>query len=398
MASTLAALPQHYALVEWLRVHEKEVWDWFADAERRSVNAEEVRMSLLRDTYRLDAEAHVDVFREIDAAKTALGLDIEIHAYQSQGQSTANAAICYLPGEAHLIFSGPILTLLSVEELRGVIGHELAHYLLWQMEGGAFYLADRILHQAAAHPAAEASHLQSARLWSLATELFADRGAFIATNCMETAVAGLVKVSTGISQVSGKSYLAQAGEIFSKSKPKTEEYTHPETFMRAHALQLWSDQHPDLEPTISSMLSMDDGMDSLDIIQQTSLTKITRRFITQFLRPKWFQSDAVLAHARLYFPDFKSTSTDDAELMAELAELPSSKREYLCQVMLDFCAVDQDLEEMPVAAGIEWSRDMECLGAFEKLATKALKVKAKDMKRLKEKASEMLAREEVSQS
>ena len=34
---------------------------------------------------------------------------------------------------------------------------------------------------------------------------------------------------------------------------------------------------------------------------------------------------------------------------------------------------------------------MECLGPFEKLATKELKVKAKDFKRLKEEATQMLA-------
>ena len=110
----------------------------------------------------------------------------------AQGRTDPNAAICYLPGEAHLIFTGPILTLLSAMELRAVIGHELAHYLLWQIEDGAYYLADRILHQSAAHAQAESSHIQSARLWSLATELFADRGSYQATGCLETDVASLV--------------------------------------------------------------------------------------------------------------------------------------------------------------------------------------------------------------
>ena len=33
---------------------------------------------------------------------------------------------------------------------------------------------------------------------------------------------------------------------------------------------------------------------------------------------------------------------------------------------------------------LEFARDLECLGAFEKLLTKELKVKAKDLKKLKE--------------
>lgn len=389
---SLTPLPQHQALVDWLRTSEREIWDWHADGERLSQDAEAVRLSLLRDTYRMDAEGHPELFAEIAAAKLALGLgDLEVHAYQAQGQTSPNAAICYLPGEAHLIFSGPILTLLAPAELRAVIGHELAHHLLWQMEGGAFYLADRIIHQSAAHPLAEPSHGQSARLWSLATELFADRGAFQVTGCLETAVASLVKTCTGVSQVSGKSYLSQASEIFSKSKPKTDQLTHPETFMRARALQLWVEEDADLDAAITRMLEDDEGLDGLDLIQQVNLTKLTRRFLSWHLRPEWFRSEAVLAHARLYFPEF-SAGAGDEELMArELAELSKPRREYLCQVMLDFCAVDPDLEDLPVAAAIEQARAMECLSHFEKIAGKELKLKARELKKLKENAATMLA-------
>ncbi|MCW1912802.1 M48 family metalloprotease [Luteolibacter sp. GHJ8] len=392
MSRTLSPLPQHQALVDWIRSKEPEVWAWQSDAERLTQDAEEVRLSLLRDSYRMDAEGHPELFAEIRAAQEALGLsEIQVHAYQAQGRTDPNAAICYLPGEAHLIFTGPILTLLSGMELRAVIGHELAHYLLWQMGDGAYYLADRILHQSAAHAQAEPSHIQSARLWSLATELFADRGSYQATGCLETAVASLVKTSTGLAHVSGKSYLSQAAEIFSKSKPKTEQLTHPETFMRARALQLWVEEGADLDAAVALMLEEGEGLDELDLTQQVRLTALTRRFLEQHLRPAWFRSDAVLAHARLFFPDFKPAEVADEALLTELLDLSKARREYLCQVMLDFCAVDPDLDELPVAAGIEQSRAMESLGHFEKLATKELKVKAKDLKRLKEQSATLLA-------
>jgi hypothetical protein len=392
MIRNLTALPQHLTLVDWLKNHESEVWKWHSDAERLTQDAEEVRLSLLRDTYRMDADGHPELFAEIAAVQEALGIShLKVFAYQSQGQSTPNAAICYLPGEAHLIFSGPILTLLTSAELRAVIGHELAHHILWQMEDGAFYLADRLLHQSAAHPHAEPSHGQSARLWSLATELFADRGAYLATGCLETAVASLVKTCTGISQVSGKSYLAQAEEIFSKSKPKTEQLTHPETFMRARALQLWVEESEGLDEAITRMLVEDDGLEEMDLIQQVRLTGLTQRLLKQHLKPAWFRSEAVLAHAKLYFPDFVPDDAIDDALPAELDALSKPRREFLCQVLLDFCAVDPDLDELPVAAAIERARGLECLSHFEKLATKELKLKAKDLKRLKEKSSELLA-------
>lgn len=396
MIEGMEPLPQHRELVDWLRTREKDLWDWYSHAERRQQDVEAVRLSLLRDMYRMDASGHPELFAEISAAKQSLGVEAEIFAYQAQGV-TANASICYLPGEAHLIFSGPILTLLTPMELRAVIGHELAHYLLWQKDGGDFYLADRILHLAAEHPQAHVCHEQSARIWRLVTELFADRGSYVATGCLETSVAGLVKVSTGSTHVSGKSYIAQAKEIFSKSKPKTEQLTHPETFMRAHALNLWVSDDQDLSHALAGMLETSEGLDELDLLQQAELTRVTRRFLAQFLQPDWFRSDAVLAHARLYFPDFIPDEIEQRSVIAELSALSKPRREYLCHVMLDFCAIDPDVEDLPVAWAFEYARLLECVSFFEKQAVKELKLKVRDVKRLKEKSAGNPAKVEIDQ-
>lgn len=382
MPKPLSPLLQHRQLTDWLRREESEVWRWFADKEKSATDAEQVRLSLLRDTYRMEAEAHPEVFREIEAACAALGITASVHAYQAQNETAPNAAVCHLPGEAHVIFSGPILSLLLPEELRGVIGHELAHHHLWQMENGDFYLADRILHSAANHPGAEPAHAQSARVWRLATELFADRGAYLATGSLETAVAGLVKTTTGLAQVSAKSYLAQAEELFSKSKPKTDQLTHPETFIRARALQLWVEEDESLDDTIARMLDFDEGLDDLTLVQQSELAELTRRFLAHLLSPDWYQTEAVLAHARLFFREFKPAA--DSLILAEIAERPTSHREYFAQLMLDFCAVDPDLNDAPLSRCLEFARDLECLGTYEKRLTKELKVKAKDLKKLKE--------------
>jgi len=382
MHRPFAPLVQHRALVEWLRREEKEVWKWFAEKENAATDAEEVRLSLLRDTYRMDAEGHPEVFREIGAACAALELDAAVFVYQAQNQAEPNASVCYLPGEAHVIFSGPILSLLSADELRGVIGHELSHHLLWQMEGGVFLLADRIFHAAASHPGGEPAHANSARVWRLATELFADRGAYLATGSLDAAVGGLVKTTTGLAQVSAKSYLAQAKEIFSKSKPKTDQFSHPETFIRARALQLWVEEDDGLEETISRMLESEEGLDGLTLVEQSGLAALTRRFMAHLLEPAWFQSEPVLAHARQFFREFRPA--EDAKIVAEAADLPAPHREYLTRVMLDFCAVDPDMDDQPISRCLGIARDLGCLGDFEKLLTKELKLKAKNLKKLKE--------------
>ncbi len=358
------------------------MWQWFAENEKTATDAEQVRLSLLRDTYRMDEEGHPDVFREVEAACAALGVTAAVHVYQAQQHAEPNAAVCHLPGEAHVIFSGPILSLLSAEELRAVVGHELAHHHLWQLEEGAFFLADRILQSAASHPGAEPAHAQSARTWRLATELFADRGAYLATGSLEATVAALVKTTTGLPQVSAKSYLAQAEEIFSKSKPKMDQLTHPETFIRARALQLWVEEDETLEATIARMLDFDEGLDDLTLVQQSEMAALTRRFLAQLLEPSWFQTEAVLAHARLFFREFQPDG--DITILDELAERPASHREYFAQLMLDFCAVDPDLHDQPLSHCLEIARGLECMGAFEKLLTKELKVKARDLKKLKE--------------
>lgn len=382
MPAILEPLPQHHSFTEWLRREEKEVWRWFENLEKSGTDAEGVRLSLLRDTYRLDQESHPEIFREIEAACAALRIQAEVFAYQAQHSSEPNAEICHLPGEAHVIFHGPILSLLSTEELRAVIGHELAHHHLWQMEEGRYYLADRILQSAASHPAAEPAHAQSARVWRLATELFADRGAYLATESIEATVACLVKISTGLSHVSAKSYLSQAEEIFSKSNPRTEGLTHPETFIRARALQLWVEGDDSLGDAIDRLLDSDGSLDALTLLQQAEMSELTRRFLGHVLEPVWFQSDAVMAHARQFFREIKPAT--DPAIIAELASRPVHHREYFTQLMLDFCAVDPDRDDPPLLRCLQIARDLECLGAFEKLLTRELKIKAKELKKLKE--------------
>ena len=202
------------------------------------------------------------------------------------------------------------------------------------------------------------------------------------TGSLEATVAGLVKTTTGLAQVSAKSYLAQAAEIFSKSKPKIDQLTHPETFIRAWALQLWVEEDESLDETIARMLDLDEGLDDLTLVQQSEMAALTRRFLAHLLEPVWFQTEAVLAHTRLFFREFKAAP--DAAIITELAERPASHREYFAQLMLDFCAVDPDLHDQPISRCLEFARDLECLGAFEKLLTKELKLKAKELKKLKE--------------
>lgn len=394
--ANLEPLPYHLELRDYLKSQERELWNWFASARAQADYTENLRLSLLKSTYRLDAESHPDLFKAVEEAKSRLQLDLPVTVYQAQNSPQPNAALYFIPGEGHVVLSGPVLSLLNAEELKSVIGHELAHYHLWQWEQGELHIADRLIHAVANDPRASASHEQTARRFQLYTEIFADRGSLHVTGDMHPVIAGLVKIETGIGQVSAPGYLKQAEEIFAKNVVATEGVSHPEAFIRARALALWQEQRGNAAPQIASMIEGVVALDDLDLIGQARLVKSTRRLLEQFLQPKWFQTPAVLGHARLFFADFVPAKSKDPLALAELKFSEAKLREYLCYLLLDFVTADPELDELPLAAALELSRQLELDAPFEKLAAKELRMKVRDLRKLKEQAGEMLAKAEVT--
>jgi peptidase M48-like protein len=387
---TLDPLPYHCALVAYLKAEERALWDWFAAARARADEAESLRLALLKSTYRLDAADHPALYQTAAEAKDALGLDVPLTIYQSQQPHELNAALYYIPGEAHLLLSGPLLTLLAPAEMKAVLGHELAHYLLWGRDGGEYFIADHVMQAVAADPRAERSHHQSARRYRLYTEIFCDRGALHVSGALHDVVAGLVKLETGLHQVSAASYLTQADDVFAGATPKTEGLSHPEAFIRARALRLWAERGAESERDVSAMIEGAATLDDLDLIGQVRLTDLTRRLLAQLLRPRWFQTDVVLAHARLFFDDFRAATADDATLLDDLRFTDGRLRDYVCYLLLDFAAADAELDDLPLAATLGWSQRLGLDGPFEKLVVKELGVKPRALKKLTQQAAELL--------
>ncbi len=392
----LEPLPYHVELRDYLKSHEHELWDWFASARAQADYTENLRLALLKSTYRLDAEGHPELYLAVEAAKASLQLDIPVTLYQAQNSPQPNATLYFIPGEGHVVFSGSVLTLLNTEELKSLIGHELAHHVLWGREAGEFHIADRLIQAVAEDPRASASHEQTARRFQLYTEIFADRGSLQVTGDVHPVVAGLVKIETGLSQVSAQGYLKQAEEIFAKGNPATEGLSHPEAFIRARALALWQEQGENATMAITAMIEGGMALEELDLIDQVRLTQATRRVLEQFLQPKWFQTPAVLGHAKLFFDDVQPAATRDASVFDGLKLSDPKLREYFCYLLLDFATVDPELDDMPLAAALDLSRQLDLEAQFERLAAKELKMKVRDVRKLKEQAAEMLAKAEAN--
>jgi hypothetical protein len=382
-------------VVGYLKATEPELWRWASSAEARQEYGEEMRMAMLKANYRLDAEGHPELVQRCAAVAEKLGVTAPVTLYQAAGGFGLNAMLCYFPGEAHIVFVGSILSTLKGAELDAVLAHELAHYRLWEIEGGDFLVAERLLVAAANDPRAVAGHAQSARRFRLYTEIFADRGAYAGCGELDAAVAALVKTETGLPEVSASSYLRQADEIFAREGATTKGLEHPETFIRARALRLWAENDPALDEWLQATIEGPLLLDELDLAGQQRMAKLTRRFLGELLRPRWFQSPAVLAHARAFFPDFTPAATPDETVPGDLQSSDPALREYLCYVLLDFVAIDRELEDVPLAAALEWSQRLEIAEQFEKLAHKELGIGKRQINKVKKEAAAMLAKAET---
>lgn len=388
----LSPLPYLQAVVQWLRTAEPEVWHWASSAQARDEHAEAIRSDLLKGSYRLDADAHPALHAHCAAAAQRLGLAVPVTLYQGpDAGGTMNAGLYFLPAEAHIVFTGPLLERLKGPELEAVLGHELSHHLLWSRDGGDFHTADRILSGTAADPRAAASHLQTARLYRLYTEVFADRGGAVASGTLDAAVVALVKTQTGLAEVSATSYLRQADEICAADAAPSRSHSHPEVFVRARALRLWCEGDAQADAWLAAALEGGLSIDTLDLPGQQRLSTLTRRLIGEFLRPAWLRSDGLLAHARRFFPDFQPANAADASLAEEIQALPGIHA-YVAALLLDFSVCDRELDDVPMAAALALSTRLGAEAAFEKLALKSLRLTKRQFNKQRQEAAALLQR------
>jgi len=379
----LVPLSYHDELVTYLSAHERAVWDWSRSDDVRRHQADEMRDAMLRQTYRLEPEAHPDVYAACQAAIVKLGIDAPATLYQA-ADGMMNASLCFIPGEIHLIFYGPILERMASAELLALMGHELAHYRLWMAADGSYYNASRILDHALSYPDASPSHRESARLLSLYTELYADRGAAIVADAVGPAVSVLVKTMTGITSVDPAAYLRQAEEL-EAGAGRSEAQSHPETFLRARALDRWWRRADDLDAWIDTRLRGPISIEALDLLRQQDLARMTRAFFVRLLKEIGLHSEAVTTQVKRYFPDFDEQ--DEALDLEAIGpdRIDDSTRGYFIALMFDCAMADPDARDEIMLAAAKVARS---IGA-EQLLAAALK---RDLRWTKTAADRLLAK------
>src|SRR4051794_34749449 len=105
--------PYHRRVVAHLKTAEPGLWGWFSSTQKRLVEVDAVRLDLLKSTYRLEPQAQAKMYDLANEVRDRLGLTCNVTLYQSQTAVALNAALAYLPGEAHVILAGPLGTVLT---------------------------------------------------------------------------------------------------------------------------------------------------------------------------------------------------------------------------------------------------------------------------------------------
>lgn len=387
-------LSYHRDLCDYLRREEPDVWQWCASHKSRDEQAEAVRFELLKSTYRVDRDQHPAVYATADEVVRALGLDVPLTIYQAQNPQGLNASLAFVPGEAHIVLHGPLSARLSPAEFRALLAHELSHFLLWQSWDGQYLTAEQILAALTHDRAADTPHFASARLFSLYSEVFCDRGALEVTGDPLVVVSMLLKVETQLEEVSPESYLRQADEVFGRGPATTEGLSHPEAFIRARALKLWADRDPQCEAKIQEMLEGRPALNNLDLLAQQRVARLTRRLLDRLLSHRWLRTAPVLAHARLFFEDYAppEDSCDDAALAEDLRTDDEPLQDYYSFVLLDFVTADRDLEELPLAAALVLAEQLGLKERLLELARRELRLRKRQLESIDQDKEKLLAK------
>ncbi len=385
-------LPYQRDLCAYFREHEPELWKWFADHRANSGRADALRFELLKSTYRLDPETHSRVYGGIQRVSERLGLSVPVTCYQVQNPKHQNASLAFDGQSAHLILEGPVTESLSNEELIALVAHELFHLVFWLVDDGNMLITDQIVHALVGDEAASDVLVNTARRWQLYGEIYCDRGALQVAADPHPVVSTLVKLDTGVPEVNPQRYIEQAAEIFQRGPAITQGISHPESFIRARAVQLFASRDSQVDAKVAAMLEGPLGMDSLDLLGQRQVAALTRHLIDSMLSYPAIRSDAVLAHARLFFDDYQppGEAPDQLVLADDFQFVDRPLQDYFCFVLLDLITADRDLEELPLVAALVLAESFAWKPRLLELMRQELRLRKGQLERIDQQRAELL--------
>ncbi|MBL4770461.1 MAG: M48 family metalloprotease [Planctomycetes bacterium] len=382
----LGVLPYHVAVEKHFRENHPEMTSWISpQPENDAAKREALRLELLKTAVRLDRGSRPELYGLAEDVLQTLGLESPLTLHQAQSGSEMNAALLYVPGEIHVVFYGTLLERLEEPELRAILGHEFTHYKFHEADNSAYGTTDALLDSLMNMHDTDPAQVNTTRNFRLYTEILCDRGALHSCGSIIPAIAMLVKTSTSLVEVDAAAYLKQAQEVFASGDVQTKGSSHPENFIRAQALHLFSEQGDSAEPAIRKMIEGPLRLDDLDILGQEHVSDLTHQLIHWFTAETELQTSAHMAQAHLYFHKFKPRSIpmDSNSLLRQLKGLENPLRDYFCYVLLDFIAVDRDELDFGYVRVVGFFRELGWHERFQDLAGKELGLRKTESSRLK---------------
>lgn len=203
------------------------------------------RQRRLSHSTRLEPRQAPQLFSALYDVSGVLGLQEQVEVYQDAG--AVNASMCAAERGPLLTLEGPVLELLGPIELRGLLAHEVAHYVCHSGPSAPFRDEAQVAHAWRSEtPSSEAQErrLRLACALSVAQEITADRFELLLTGDLGAYLTTALKLGTELSDAvlrhDPEVLLRQAREALSSSHGAVDQETsHPERHVRVRAAELF---------------------------------------------------------------------------------------------------------------------------------------------------------------
>lgn len=379
----------HTELRDFLTAAEPELWRWFAESKELAARGDdEAELELLKSAIRLDGGVHDVLVAHATLLRDVFEISDPVALYQELGSSERNAFVFQLNGQVNVVFGGDLLELLEPTEQQMILAHELAHIALWRRSDGDFGVLDHMVHRLASDPGAGDPLIETARRLRLHTEVWADAAALAAVDDLDTAVAAMVKVGSGLRHVDPAAYLRQAEEILTLDSGATTAWTHPELHIRVACLS--ARRRNAAAEVLATLVNGPDDLDRLDLLGQQRLQTLAARVLNTTTGPanRRPPSDAVadyIAHytVRYTAPDPDPNlgrAVDAADAVAsdrpiaddELADLAPSVRWFAASLLVDLALVDDEVDDLADLRAMSAEAERQGVAEeFDKILAKA---------------------------
>jgi hypothetical protein len=232
------------------------------------IYSEQIRRSLYSHAVLVSEEIFPDIYRSIVDTKEKLAQDISFEAFIKP--DPIPNALCIFHGEQHhaaIILTSALIKLMSIEELKFVIGHELGHF---------FYD-----HYLLPNPETAMSEIDFYKRLYLkrCAEISADRVGFMAAPSIEDALRAKLKIASGLPEtffrLNISAYLDQLRKIKNFRYHNDDNFaSHPILPLRTRALMWFSMSEPYYQASQDKRVAPI-SRDSLDDKVSSDLDSIT---------------------------------------------------------------------------------------------------------------------------